>query len=198
MIDLIVLYSFPLFFVCYNFIFSFYEKRKLFNILKFSYIYDLEDYQDENEIYMLKLFNQNKIHVFKNCIYKNKDYDEIIFYYGDILNIKLLIYDYDFQLKKFKRTCEKLSLSDNNNFEKLSEKNGFSRFYNIFLYKNFEYENGIYKFFNCIHNENYYEIIEVNINDLININQVKTTNDLFEIKLINNNYSITFYLNLIE
>lgn len=200
MIELIILFSLPLAIIYYNysFIFSFHETKKLFNILKFSYIYDIENYQDENELYMLKLFNQNKIHVFKNCIYINKEYDEIILYYGDIFNMKLLIYDYDFELKKFNRTCKKLSLSDKNDLNELSEKNGFNKFYNLFLYKNFQYEDGFYIFFECIHNGNLYERIEININDLINLNKIKSTNDLFEIKLINYNYSITFYLNLIE
>lgn len=200
MIELLVLFSIPLALVYYNysFIFSFYETKKLFNILKFSYIYDKEDYQDENELYMLELFNQNKIHVFKNCTYKNKKYDEIILYYGNILNMKLLIYDYDFELKKFSRICKNLSLSYNKDSNELSGKNGFNKFYNLFLYKNFQYKDGFYIFFECIYNGNSYEKIEIDINDLINLNNFKSTNDLFEIKLINYNYSITFYLNLIE
>lgn len=179
------------------------KNNNIFDIFKYNYIYDMIDYENENEPYMLNLYEKHQIHLFKNCIYNYKKYEEIILYYGDLEVIQLIIYEYEKEKRKYKKIKIKLEIVDPSNNVITKSKEGFKKFHNLFLYKTKNYDSGIYTYKNCYYNNHFYQKIEIDIINLINIfdinnNNNNNFNDLLEMRLINMNHTITFYPNIIE
>lgn len=153
----------------YNFIF-FHKK----NLHKFNF-------DSFDDIYINKKLTKK---VFSKCNYDNIYYDWIILDFDNIKNIILHMHN-ECCYNKYS-----IKLKEQGNYNRvLNKKENYINFYNIFQYKETDYEDNCNIFYNCIYDGQVYNKVIINNLD-IDLSDVKIT-------LSNYNYNKSFYLDLL-